>query len=94
MKSATCGLHLFGFVFIFSFWWDGPQWKSFVYLCLWAVVSEGFIYLRSFNLYTSGDFMVFGICENGEGKYQPLKGWYFCFCRGWRFARGVWVICF
>lgn len=39
-----------------------------MYLCLWAVVSEGFIYLRSFNLYTSGDFMVFGICENGEGK--------------------------
>ena len=39
-----------------------------MYLCLWATVSEGFIYLRSFNLYTSGNFMVFGICENGEGK--------------------------
>lgn len=88
MKSATCGLHLFGFVFIFSFWWDGPQWNSFVYLCLWAVVSEGFIYLRSFNLYTSGDFMVFGICENGEGKlvFLFLHGLEVCSgCLGYMF---------
>lgn len=88
MKSATCGLHLFGFVLFSLFGGMNAQWNSFVYLCLWAVVSEGFIYLRSFNLYTSGDFMVFGICENGE------ENWYFCFCMGWRFARGVWVICF
>lgn len=75
--------------FYFFFWWDGPQWKSSVYLCLWAMVSEGFIYLRSFNLYTSGNFMGFGICENGEGKLV-----FFFFCRGWRFAQAVWVICF
>ena len=63
-KSAMCGPHLLG-LFVF-FWWDGPQWKSFVYLCSWAVVSEGFIYLRRFNLYTSGDFMGFGMCEMGR----------------------------
>ena len=37
-----------------------------MYLCSWAVVSEGCIYLRRFNLYTSGDFMGFGMCEMGR----------------------------
>ena len=59
-----------------------------MYLCLWAMVSESFIYLRSFNLYTSGDFMVFGICENGEGKlvFLFLQGLEVCTgCLGYMF---------
>lgn len=77
----------FTWVCFYFFWWDGPQWKSFVYLCFWAVVSEGFIYLRSFNLYTSGDFMVFGMCENGEGKlvFLFLQGLVCTGCLGYMF---------